>query len=465
MTYQRAFLSCSIVVVLGLALSAGGCANGGSEGPPADDEGGTEAAATDGPATDATSDAAACSSPKTKCGTVCTSTTNDPKNCGKCGVACGANQVCNASACSYSCAPPDTLCNAPPEGGTPEASTEAGGGDSGGAKDGSGAGEGGGAGDGGGGGNDASGGTDAASSGDAATGDGGSAAPYCANLNTDNGNCGACGRACTGEHTCNGSGQCGLSCGAGQKACVAGDTCIANGTCCSSADCSVTGEVCPQPGGTCQCPGGETVCNPAGSQFNSCISSSYCCTNTDCAAVAGATCPQPGQPCQCANGQKACQSTKSCIPTTSCCTAAGECCDDANGKSCGASTVIGALSLGGAAVTASGLITATGQEDWLTVTFNNNTNLAFHGHIKFTSNPNNEFVFDVAGDCKGTLLSCGEGGLCQGKTEWEEYYVASQGDPTGQTWAAINIGIVYIKVYRAAGEGLTCDQWTLSVTE
>ena len=107
----------------------------------------------------------------------------------------------------------------------------------------------------------------------------------------------------------------------------------------------------------------DSVQRPA-SNFDSCISSSYCCTDTDCAGLAGATCPTPGQSCQCANGQKACISTKSCIPQTSCCTAAGECCDDPLGKSCGGATAQAALSLGGS-VTAQGLLTAAGEEDWI----------------------------------------------------------------------------------------------------
>lgn len=441
MTHPRSLVACSLALALGVALSANGCANGGGTSGSSGDGGGGPPDVT---TPDAPTDASTCAAPKTLCGSSCTSTSTDPKNCGKCGAACGANQVCNDGVCSYSCTPPETLCNAPPEGGTEDASGTSG--------------EGGGtteAGGSSGGGGDASQGADAEPEEDAG-GDGGSSLPYCANLGNDNNNCGACGTVCTGEHTCQ-SGQCGLSCGPGQVACIAGDTCVATGTCCSSADCSVTGQICPQPGGACACPGGETVC----ASINSCIGSSYCCTDADCASLAGATCPTPGQACQCANGQKACISTQSCIPQTSCCTAAGECCDDPLGKSCSAATVQATLALGGSD-NVQGYITAAGEEDWLEVVFNNNTNTAFHGHIVFSANPNNEYVFDVSSDCKGTLLSCGEGGLCQGKTEWEEYY--TNGAPTGETWAPISIGTVYIKVYRADGAP-TCDQWALTISE
>jgi hypothetical protein len=128
-----------------------------------------------------------------------------------------------------------------------------------------------------------------------------------------------------------------------------------------------------------------------------------------------------------------------------------------------------ALTVGGAPLSVSGLSTATGEEDWVQVTFNGESNLAFHGHILFTTNPNSEFVFDIASDCKGTLRTCGEGGSCQAKTEWEEAYITTSPapSPTGMTWAPIPaIGVTYIRVYRAsASASPTCDQWTLAISE
>jgi hypothetical protein len=495
---HRSIFGLLLALVLGVLLAGGGCANGNGDNGngQVEEEGGQGDATTDGAAD------GACGPGKTACGGSCTSLSNDPKNCGKCGSTCNSSQVCTSGMCSYSCSTGETLCNAPPEaGGTGDGAVEAGkdaASDASGAKDA--------ATDGSSGAKDAS--AEAAAA-DAGGGDGG--APYCANTNTDNDNCGACGNACGVNHVCNG-GICGLSCPSGQQACIAGNVCIPDATCCSSAQCPITGQICPQPGSTCQCPSGETACSlttDAGVKYNSCISSNDCCTNADCASVAGSTCPTPGQACVCANGQKACLSQKTCLPTTDCCipTDCGpepgvgtytcgttgadqgqcgiatctsgcydldgvysdgcECCDDTIGKSCTSPTGEGTLSLG-QVVNVQGQLPGANESDWVQVTFSNESTTTFHANVTFTSNPNNEFVFDIASDCSGTLLACGDGGDCQAKTQWEVYYQTT--DPplaTGTTWAPIPaIGTVNIRVYRASTSATpTCDQWALSITE
>src|SRR5574337_767341 len=57
---------------------------------------------------DAGTDAPSCPDGQTSCGTMCVDTTSDPANCGACGNACSASQVCNAGVCD--CAAPTTLC-------------------------------------------------------------------------------------------------------------------------------------------------------------------------------------------------------------------------------------------------------------------------------------------------------------------------------------------------------------------
>lgn len=44
-----------------------------------------------------------CTAPTTKCGDACVNTQNDAKNCGTCGKACDAGQVCGNGACASTC--------------------------------------------------------------------------------------------------------------------------------------------------------------------------------------------------------------------------------------------------------------------------------------------------------------------------------------------------------------------------
>jgi hypothetical protein len=403
------------------------------------------------------------------CSGACVQKSNDSNNCGTCGTVCGKDHVCTNSACIISCTAPEVLCNAPP---APDGGTADGGGGT--AGDASQSGD--------------AGGADA--SGDA--GDGGSSAPYCANLGNDNFNCGACGNVCLGQHMCN-NGVCALTCGPGQQACIAGDVCIAAGTCCSSADCTITGEICPQPGGTCQCPGGDTVCSAS----NSCIPIASCCTNADCAAVTGETCPAAGGQCACPSGEKVC--TNLCINDANCCTNADclplppnttatscqnpgasgtcallsctsscydddgnyqngcECCDDNVSKTCDPATNLGTVGIGGNSG-GSGVLAGPNESDWFVVQFNGNTDrVNYHPMIQLQSNDPN-IVFD-------TQYGCGNG-TCSALLTWEIFY--TNGDPNGRTWQPIQPpgdanGNVWIRVYRTNGNA-NCDPYSLTIT-
>lgn len=65
---------------------------------------------------DSRSDGAGCQAPLIRCGNACVNTFNDRDNCGACGRACLANQVCNEGRCAENCngrpLPPDTSCTA-----------------------------------------------------------------------------------------------------------------------------------------------------------------------------------------------------------------------------------------------------------------------------------------------------------------------------------------------------------------
>src|SRR5258708_3970511 len=47
----------------------------------------------------------------TRCAGKCVDVESDPANCGRCGNACQANQVCSNGACARTCAPPKVNCN------------------------------------------------------------------------------------------------------------------------------------------------------------------------------------------------------------------------------------------------------------------------------------------------------------------------------------------------------------------
>jgi hypothetical protein len=96
--------------------------------------------------------ASSCAMPTTKCGMACVNTQTDRTNCGMCGTTCQAGEICNAGKCEISCQQGLTKCPAVVvDGGMP---------------------------------------------------DGGFPGDNCANLQTDNNNCGACGTVCANFLTC-----------------------------------------------------------------------------------------------------------------------------------------------------------------------------------------------------------------------------------------------------------------------
>ncbi len=177
---------------------------------------------------------ATCADTEQACGQSCVDTQTDRTNCGGCGAMCGDGEICVAGKCALSCQQGLTLCSAQVgDGGVNDASVDA---------------------------------ADASS-------DGGLGVPYCANLQTDNANCGGCGVACGPGETCS-AGACTTTCQPNETLCTpdggapycattdsdnkncggCGNTCPAGQTC-SSGTC-VTG--------SCAVANGMTWCfNPA----------------------------------------------------------------------------------------------------------------------------------------------------------------------------------------------------------
>ena len=131
--------------------------------------------------------------------------TTDNANCGACGNACGAGQVCSGGICTLTCGAL-TKC-------TPS-----------------------------------------------------TAAPYCANTTTDNANCGTCGNACAAGQVCSG-GACTLTCGSLTKCTPSVGAPYCANTSTANADCGTCGNACGAGqtcmSGTCKanCSASQTVCS------------------------------------------------------------------------------------------------------------------------------------------------------------------------------------------------------------
>jgi hypothetical protein len=193
-----------------------------------------------------------CQSNETLCGSdggadasspYCANTRTDQANCGACGNACPAGQVCSAGQCSTSCQPNETLCGS-------------------------------------------DGGADAAS-------------PYCANTQTDQANCGGCGNACPAGQACS-AGQCATTCQPNETQCSpdGGASYCAN-TSTDGQNCGTCGNACPA-GQVCSKGGCSTVCATGlavcGNQCIDLQSDRDHCGSCSGACAAGQTCSS-GQCC------------------------------------------------------------------------------------------------------------------------------------------------------------------------
>jgi hypothetical protein len=87
--------------------------------------------------------------------------------------------------------------------------------------------------------------------------------PYCADGQTDNANCGACGKSCGTGQVCSG-GACGTNCGGSDTLCPGGGVPYCADLATDGANCGTCGKTCPsgQPcsGGSCKCPTGLSLC-------------------------------------------------------------------------------------------------------------------------------------------------------------------------------------------------------------
>jgi hypothetical protein len=143
-----------------------------------------------------------------------------------------------------------------------------------------------------------------------------------------------------------------------------------------------------------------------------------------------------------------------------------ECTTSGTSASCNSPSSLGTLQVGQSIPFGGNLVPA-GQEAYLAVTFSGNTNFSYHPKVALTAGAS-EFAFDILTNCSGTVSACGvEGGGSSNVITWEEIYTA--GDPNQPAnFNAIppvgNNGTIIIHVYRRPGKPLSCNSYTLIIS-
>lgn len=299
---------------------------------------------------------------------------------------------------------------------------------------------------------------------------------------TDPNNCGGCGNVCSaanGTSACV-SGLCAVAaCNPGYADC---DGNPANGcevhTAADLSNCGACGNVCPPVAngtpacsastcgiGTCSAGWGNCDANPAnGCETNTTNNISNCgacgnaCTNT--ANVTATTCSASACAVTLCNGGY--------YDIDGSYADGCECATAGTSAACAAPTALGALTVGQSAAYTGNLVPA-GQEAWLVVTFTSNLNYSYHPSVSLTAGAS-EFKFDLLTNCTGTPAgSCGnEGGSSTGVTSWETVYTGGDpGNPLGYFQPIPPpgaSGTVLIHVYRATGLPVTCNSYTLTIS-
>ncbi|GMV43579.1 MAG: hypothetical protein AMXMBFR64_52950 [Myxococcales bacterium] len=144
---------------------------------------------------------------------------------------------------------------------------------------------------------------------------------------------------------------------------------------------------------------------------------------------------------------------------------------------CNAAVDKGTIDDTGQTVTVTGNVVPSGDVDWYKVTAKDLVDTTcdnFYVRVRFTSNPNNAFVFDVfRGGCSSTNQ------ICNGTTDhtWQTDFATGTGTTakgecpcvpspgvTGKNICSDNTAVFYVRVYRGTGKPVTCDNYTLELT-
>ena len=131
-----------------------------------------------------------------------------------------------------------------------------------------------------------------------------------------------------------------------------------------------------------------------------------------------------------------------------------ECTSTGTSSTCASPSSLGTLQVG-QGTTYTGNLVPAGQEAYLSVTFNGNTNVSYHPHITMTAGAA-EFVFDILTNCAADVdrLRQSRAATPTGRTDWEEVYTGGDPNEPGNFNAIPAVGAdgtVIIHVYRRPG--------------
>ncbi len=300
------------------------------------------------------------------------------------------------------------------------------------------------------------------------------------NISNSVGNCGGCGTTCSvanGTAACVG-GTCQVgSCNGGFSNCnnLPVDGCEVN-TNTSVGNCGGCGQICAPANSTGQCSNGTCVvgsCNPGfqncnGQQGDGCeinlqadVQNCGTCGNNCAVSCAGNTTLT-----QCTSGACAIQA---CQPgyynVDGLCSGGCECQASNVAQSCNTPTSLGTINVGGPAITTSANLVPLGVEAWYTVTFTGNGSSSYHPRVRFTVNPGNAYQFDIRTNCAGATLGCGiEGGISNAMVDWEVFNTGPLPGYYNPIPPVGNNGTILIHVFRKAGQPLSCQPFTLQIS-
>lgn len=120
----------------------------------------------------------------------------------------------------------------------------------------------------------------------------------------------------------------------------------------------------------------------------------------------------------------------------------------------------------GQMVNATGNIATMDAQAFVAVSFTGNNQPTYHPLITLDDG-GSEFAFDILSDCNGVVLTCDDGDA-MGSSTWEQYYLDAA-DYMRDVFIPIppagDDGGVVVRIYRRTGMPLSCNQYSLTVSQ